>query len=77
MKKIYAKFTSICEETGKGIRRGEEMIYDYKRKKCYCKESSLFKNFEADIETRSTAQMVQAQEEAYFDRFNELDRIPF
>lgn len=66
MKKITAKFTSTCAETGKRISKGEEMIYNYSTKKCYCRSSNVFANFGVDTNTRD---MVQANEDSYFDNF--------
>lgn len=66
MKKITAKFNSTCAETGKRIGKGEGMLYDYSSKKCYCKTSDTFNNHGID---RNTTDMVQANEEAYFDNF--------
>ncbi len=64
MKKITARFISTCAETGLRIGKGEEMLYDYDTKKCYCRSSQQFNNQDVD---RSTRDMVQANEEAYFD----------
>lgn len=66
MKKITAKFNSICAENGKKIKKGEQMVYDYANRKPYHLTSN--KAQELDID-HNTANMVQANEEAYFDNF--------
>jgi hypothetical protein len=69
MKKITAKFNSTCAETGRQIKKGETMIYDYATRSCYSVSSSVFNNFGMDKEGRDTRDMVQANEDAYFDSF--------
>ena len=70
MKQITAKFNSKCAETGAMIRKGEEMIYDYSTKKCYCKSSTIYKRYEdEEHEARNTRGYIEAQENAYFDNF--------
>jgi hypothetical protein len=66
MKKITAKFNSKCSETGKAIKKGESMIYDYSTRLCYSLTSDKAKQFESD---NNTSDMVTAQESAYFDNF--------
>ena len=66
MKKITAKFNSKCAETGKTIRKGEEMYYDYSSKKCYHLTSMAAQSQNTDT---GLANMIQAQEDAYFDNF--------
>ena len=66
MKKITAKFNSTCAETGRRINKGEEMLYDYSSKKCYSKLSNTFNDYGVDVNTRD---MIQANEDAYFDNF--------
>ena len=65
MKKlITAKFTSRCAETGNQIKKGEKMVYDTDTKKCY--------SIEVD---KNAADMVQANEEAYFDNFCYMNNL--
>ena len=63
MKKIRAKFNSKCAETGKSIRKGDEMFYDYATKKAY--HISTNKGDKISDE----GAMCIANEEAYFDNF--------
>lgn len=72
MKKITAKFNSKCAETGKAIRKGEAMYYDYSAKKCYCMESNTVAKF---TEPDPAYGMIQANEEAYFDNFCQQNNI--
>lgn len=67
MKKITAKFNSKCAETGKPIKKGDVMYYDYAAKKCYTMDSKKAKDWEADQETRDIQSFIQAQEDAYWD----------
>lgn len=71
MKKITARFNSKCTQTGATIRKGEQMLYDYSSKKCYCQTSETYKKFNSDEEqdARNVSGVIQAQEEAYFDNF--------
>jgi len=72
-KQIFAKFNSKCSETGKRIKKGEPMIYDYEKRLCYSMDSNKAKTYQQEQvkeqETKSTADMVAAQENAYFDNF--------
>lgn len=74
MKKITAKFNSKCAETGSAIKKGDTMFYDYSARKCYSMNSNTARAQEAkDAEgqdARNVSSFIQAQEEAYFDRFN-------
>lgn len=68
MKLIKAKFKSTCAETGQAIKKGEPMYYDYAYRKCYCMNSKKAKEaYNADAEGISTANYIQAQEEAYWN----------
>jgi len=75
MKKITAKFNSKCSETGKPIKKGESMYYDYSAKKCYSitSERGRFEDenkgtiWEAKDETNNDESYVAAQEDAYWD----------
>lgn len=64
MKKITAKFNSVCAATGRKIRKGEEMYYDYATKKCY-----TVGNQPEPAPQDPAAGMIQANEDAYFDNF--------
>ena len=74
MKIIYAKFTSKCAETGRTIKKGEQIAYDYSSKKAYCTGSSKFKEAmqgrAQEQERNDDAGYVSAQEDAYFDNFS-------
>ena len=66
MKKIFARFNSKCAETGKNIRKGEEMYYDYSTRKCYHLTSMKAQS----INTESAGNdFVQDPGEQYFDNF--------
>ena len=84
IKKIFARFGSKCNETGMYIAKGEKMYYDYSAKKCYSMRSNkaaeieLVKNDpdeKAANDEKSVAEMVQANEEAYFDNFCQQNNI--
>lgn len=63
MKAITAKFNSKCAATGQAIKKGENIIYDQTTKRAY-KLGNEPKNQYSD-----DANIVQAQEDAYFDNF--------
>jgi hypothetical protein len=63
MKKITAKFNSKCNETGKPIKKGEEMFYDYTNRKAYHITTNKI------TETNHDYNICNANEEAYFDNF--------
>jgi len=71
MKKITAKYARKCAETGKAIRKGEEMYYDYANRKCY----HISTNKGSGNEVDGAGGMVQANEEAYFDNFCQHNNI--
>ena len=76
MKKITAKFNSKCAETGRPIRKGEEMIYDYSGKKCYSFYSQAWHNFNKDSgQFSDDSKMVQANEDAFYDNFCQQNNI--
>lgn len=66
MKFITAKFNSRCAETGKAIKKGDSMLYDYSARKCYSRDSETFKKANT---IDAAAGMIQANEEAEFDNF--------
>jgi hypothetical protein len=68
MKLLTAKFSSKCHKTGTNINKGELMYYDYRERKVYCK-----KYIDDLNEAYSTKQFIQAQEDAYFDKFISLN----
>lgn len=73
--KISARFNSKCAETGDRISKGESMVYDYNNKKAYCLSSDVAQNFlNGDKECRNTADMVSANEEAGFEKFQYENR---
>jgi len=71
MKQITAKFKSTCADTGKIIKKGDTMLYDYSTKKCYSMDSKQAKNNEAD----QIGLHIQANEDAYFDNFCQQNNI--
>jgi len=73
MKKITAKFNSICAETGAKIKKGESMYYDYSTKKCYCLDSNTALNIGYG-EDRGMS-ISDAQEMAYFDNFCQRNNL--
>ena len=68
MKLLISKYGGKCHKTGQQIKKGELMYYDYAERKIYCK--SYIDNFN---ECYNTKQFIQAQEEAYFDKFISLN----
>jgi len=73
MKKITAKFSSKCFETGKPLIKGTQIYYDVASKKAYHLESKTVKSWEANKEenqeTRDTSALIEAQENAYWENF--------
>lgn len=73
MRKITAKFNSTCAETGKPIKKGQSCLYDPTDRKVYSLDSQMAK---AEKEHNShDGQLVQAQEDAYFDNFCQSNGI--
>jgi len=68
MKLINCKFSAKCHKTGAKINKGELMYYDYKERKVYSK-----KYIDDLNECYSTKQFIEAQENAYFDKFISLN----
>lgn len=66
MKKITAKFKSVCAETCKQINKGDQMYYDYSARKCYHMASNAAQSQNTDSDIGG---MIQANEESYFDNF--------
>lgn len=69
MQIINTKFNSICFETGAKIKKGEQMLYDYIGKKCYCMKSMKAIEFQGLNDEDPAASTIRANEEAYFDNF--------
>jgi hypothetical protein len=74
MKKIQARFNSQCAETGKRIKKGDTMYYDYSAKKCYCLESNKAKQQDTPANP-DLAGFIQAEQDAYFDNFCQQNNI--
>lgn len=64
MKLLTAKYGSKCHKTGQPINKGDQFYYDYSERKVYCK--SYIDNFN---ECYNTKKFIEAQENAYFDKF--------
>jgi hypothetical protein len=74
MRIITNKFRTKCAGTLRVILPGESILLD--GKKAYSIHSKEFKQFEdQQNEALSTKQFIQAQEDAYFDRFCSLNNI--
>ena len=75
---IKALYKSKCAETGKNIKKGEGMLYDYLTKLCYCIDSKTYQDFEnenVDNESSVSSGMDGAEQEARFDNFCYLNNI--
>lgn len=68
MKLLIAKLNGRCNETGQPINKGELFYYDYSKRKVYCK-----KYIDDQREYNNTKSYIEAQENAYFDRFISLN----
>ncbi len=68
MKLLTAKFISKCHKTGAKINKGDLFYYDYAQRKVYCKEYIDNLN-----ECYNTKKFIEAQENAYFDKFISLN----
>jgi hypothetical protein len=68
MKRIFAKFNSKCAATGQTIKKGELISYDSRNRKAY-------KQGHEPKERDQAADMVQVNEEAYFDNFCQQNNI--
>jgi hypothetical protein len=74
MRIITNKFKTKCAGTLRVILPGELILLD--RKKAYCIHSKEYKAYQdQQNEAISTKQFIQAQENAYFDRFCSLNKI--
>ncbi len=65
---ITAKFSSICCETGRTIKKGERCFWDATHKTVFSSTSERYITND-EREARSTADCVQANEDAFFDNF--------
>lgn len=72
MRFITAKFASQCKETGSKIKKGDAILYNPNTKEVFCSKS---KTYQDEHENRSTADYIQAQEDAYFDNFCQRNNI--
>ena len=74
MKQIFAKFTSKCAETGRTLKKGDLIFYDYTTRKAYHANALTVKQWkeqeEQDSERRNIQGYVEAQEAAYWDRLS-------
>jgi hypothetical protein len=68
MKLLTAKFNSKCHKTGEKINKGDLFYYDYSERKIYSK-----KYIDYMRECENTKFYVEAQENAYFDKFISLN----
>ena len=66
MRLIIAKFNSKCAETGKPLRRGDEIYFDTNTRKAYHKDAPFVKS-ELEHERRNLSSYIQAQEDAYLN----------
>lgn len=71
MRKITAKFTSICPRTGLTIRRGTPCLYDPDTRRAYHPTASL----PTESDDTHLSGFIQAQEDAYFDSFCQSQNI--
>lgn len=68
MYQTTAKFNSVCAKTGQRIKKGDQMWYDRTNKKCY--------HISATFEPKNdVAAMIEAEENARFDRFCYMNNI--
>jgi nitrous oxide reductase len=63
---MESRFASTCVETGKKICKGESILY-VPNKGAYCEQSNAYQEF-MGID-RNTLNMIEANENAYFDNF--------
>lgn len=58
MRQITAKFKSTCSETGRTIKKGDNVIYDPAARKVYHMESKTAQTFEQAQEDRSMSNYI-------------------
>jgi hypothetical protein len=68
MRTIFAKFSSKCAATGQTIKKGELISYDSRTRKAY-------KQGNEPKEHDQAQEMIQANEDAYFDNFYQQNNI--
>ncbi len=69
LKIIVAKFSSKCAASGKRLQKGDTIVYDVNRKLAY------HPSYSPSETITDESRYVQAQEEAYFDRFCQTNNI--
>lgn len=70
MKQITAKFNSVCAETNRKLSKGTVIYYDYSTRKAYHPESEKASKYLNNVEADNIRDYIEAQENAYFDKFN-------
>jgi len=74
MKQIFAKFNSKCAETGRTLKKGDLIFYDYTTRKAYHANALTVKQWkeqeEQDSERRSVQSYIEAQETAYWEKYD-------
>lgn len=71
---ITARFNSTCAETGRPIKKGEPMVYDYQLKKCYARGSATeiaFVTGHKPTDIDQGGYMLDAMEREAEDRFRD------
>lgn len=68
---MKSKFKSKCAETYEVIKKGDGILYDTDTKRAYCEKSEKYKKA---YQAKCDAGFVQAQEDAYFDNFQFMDK---
>lgn len=70
-----AKYKGTCTETEQKFNKGASIYYDGKN--AYCEDSNRYREEkelkEATKEATDTANLIQAQEDAFYDNFSEQD----
>ena len=74
MKIISLKYPAICAETGKKLMRGTIVYFDVSTKKIYSIDAQKIKDYFECINTKA---YIEAQENAYFDKFVSLNYLNF
>jgi hypothetical protein len=67
MKRMYAKFTSKCNETGRTLKKGDVIYFHTTERKAYHPDSEKVRNH---TEAESIMGYIQAQEDAMFERYS-------
>lgn len=74
MKTIVLKYPTKCADTGIKLKSGIVAYYDSSTKKVYCINSPKAQQI---IECINTKQYIEAQENAYFDKFYSLNYLNY